>query len=106
MWVDSIVFTPVGKNLRLDIKVVGDAGAVPGAQMGMTLVWSSGLSWTFSGTTDSSGMLSFTLQKAAAGDYVATVTSLTTNSYTWDVNSGIISASYTLNGSTGKPIRR
>ena len=108
MWVDTITFNLVGKSLRVDCKVISENDAVAGAQVGMKLNCSCGRSWTFNGITDSAGMVSFTVQKAPAGDYTATATSLAAVGYYWDTTQGITSASYTLNGSssTGKPIRR
>lgn len=108
MWVDTITFNLVGKSLRVDCKLTSESGAVAGAQVGMKLNCSCGKTWNFLGTTDSAGIVSFTVQKAPAGDYAATVTGLTASGYTWDATQGITSASYTINGSTGigKPIRR
>jgi len=107
MWVDSIVFNLVGKNLHVDLKVTGENGAASGAQVSLDLSCSSGQSWSFSGVTDSSGLCSFTVSKAPVGNYVATVTSLAASGCTWDTAQGVTSASYTLNGSssTGKPFR-
>jgi len=102
MWVDSITFRLTGNTLRLSIRVAEEGGAVAGAQVAVKLVWSGGQSWNFSGTTDSLGIASFLVPKAPVGVYVATVTSLTTSGYTWDTAQGVISASYTLNRSSGK----
>jgi len=106
IWVESITFKMIGKNLRLDVKIVGESGAVSGAQVSLDLICSCGQKWTFSGTTDSSGMAYFTVSKASAGNYIATVTSLSANDCTWDIGRGITSASYTLNAPASKPIRR
>jgi hypothetical protein len=105
MWVESISFKMIGKNLRLDVKVISDSGALAGAQIGLNLTSNSGQSWVFNGITDSAGIGSFTVSKAPAGDYVATVTSLTAGSYTWDTERGVTSASYILNVSTSKPVK-
>lgn len=96
----------LGKNMRLDVKVVGENGAVSGAQVGLDLSCSCGQSWTFNGITDSSGMVVFTVMKAPAGNYEATVTSLTASGCAWDTGRGITSSSYTLNVTTGKPVKR
>jgi hypothetical protein len=106
--VNSIAFTMLGKNLRLDVKVVGESGAVSSAQVALNISCSSGETWTFSGITDSSGMVAFTVSKAPDGNYVAMVTSLAASSCTWDAVRGMTSASYTVNGSssTGKPVKR
>ena len=102
MWVDSINFRVTGKNLRFEIKIVSDSGAVTNAQVTTKLEGSAGQSWTFSGTTDNYGVASFTLQKAPAGNYVATVTSLTASGYFWNKAKGVNSASYTFDGGNGK----
>jgi len=98
MWVDSINFRVTGKNLRFDVKVVSDSAAVANAQVTTRLDGSGGQNWTFSGTTDSTGVASFALLKAAQGDYVATVTGLSASSYMWDTSRGVTSASFTLSG--------
>ena len=102
MWVASIVFRVTGRNLRLDIKVASGSGAVAGAQVQVKLVRDGSQSWTLSGTTDSSGMVSLTVPKAPAGNYVATVTGLTATGYDWDNAQGVTSASYTIGGGGGK----
>ena len=98
----------LGKNLRLDVKVVGDSGALASALVTVNLDCSSGQTWAFSGVTDSSGLCSFTVSKAPAGSYTATVSGLTAGGYIWDTERGVTSASYTVNGSsaTGKPVKR
>jgi len=95
MWVDSITFGLNGKNLRFDVKVVADSGAVAGAEVTAKLAHSSGQSWTYRGITDSSGITSFVLAKAPAGNYVATISGLTASGYNWDASRGVTSASYT-----------
>jgi hypothetical protein len=62
----------------------------------MQVTLTGGQSWTFSGTTDSYGKVSFTVRKAPKGTYAATVTSLTAAGYTWDTTKGVASATYTL----------
>jgi len=95
MWVESITFRLTGKNLNISVKVVSDTGALAGASVGLT-VSNAGQSWYFNGVTDSSGGVSLTINKAPAGTYVATVTSLTAEGYAWDASQGVTSASYTL----------
>jgi thermitase len=93
MWVDNIAFKVIGKNLRVSVKVVCSSGAVAGAQVAAQL--SNGAQkWAFTGTTDSSGTVSFTLSKAPAGSYVASVTNAAAGGYTWDATLGMTSASY------------
>jgi len=93
MWVEGIAFKVAGKNLRLSVKVVCDSGAVAVAQVAAQLT--NGVqNWAFTGTTDSSGTVSFTVSKAPAGSYVASVTSLAAAGYNWDTSLGIVSTSY------------
>jgi thermitase len=95
MWVGSITFSTKGSNnLAINIRVVSAQGAVPAASAGIDIVC-GGRSWHLSGTTDSSGVTSISIQKPPAGSYVATVTSLTASGYSWDSAQGVTSASYT-----------
>jgi inhibitor of cysteine peptidase len=96
MYVESIGFTVNGNNLVIKVRVASNAGAVSGAGVALTAARLGGASWRFSGLTDSSGTASFTIRKAAAGDYTATVTSLTLSGYVWDSAQGVTSASYTV----------
>ena len=92
-----------GKNLRLDVKVVGESGGVAGAQVAVQIT--RGVQkWNFTGSTNSSGIASFVLTKASAGFYVTSVTAVTLAGYTWDTAQGLTSASYTLS-SGGKPAK-
>jgi thermitase len=102
MWVDSIILSARGKNLFTDVKVVSDSGAVAGVNVALQLEWRGGKVWNFNGTTDSEGVVSFKLNKASSGDYLATVNSLACSGYIWDDNRGIVSASYTLTTGNGK----
>jgi hypothetical protein len=47
-----------------------------------------------SGTTNTAGMVRFSVSRASVGSYLATVTSLTRRGFTWDTSKGITSASY------------
>jgi thermitase len=101
LWVEGIVFSVIGKNLRLNINVVSASGAVAGAQVAVQLT--NGIrNWNFTGITDSSGTASFVVAKAPAGSYVASVTAITMAGYTWDTTQGVTSASYTLKRGGGK----
>jgi thermitase len=94
-WVQSIIFGVTGKNLRLNVKVGNENGPVAGAQVAVRL--NNGVrTWSFTGTTDTAGLVSFMVSKAPAGDYVAWVTSVTAAGYTWDSTQGMTSATYTL----------
>jgi len=101
LWVQSIVFGMTGRNLRLSIRVVGENGAVAGAQVAAQLT-NGAQNWNLVGTTDSSGTASFVVTKAAAGSYVASVTAITAAGYTWDNAQGVTSASYALKSGGGK----
>jgi hypothetical protein len=92
MWIDNIGFVRRGVNLFVEVKVISAAGAVSGAQVGLTLECSNGDAWNFSGTTDTAGLVKFKLGKAPDGSYWAVVTSLTCGGFTWDTGKGITSA--------------
>jgi len=95
MWVEAITFKVIGKNLRITVKSVDDAGPLCDVAVSLT-VTSGGETWHFGGVTDASGSASFTLSKPPAGTYVATVTRLSAVGYEWDSSQGVTSASYTL----------
>jgi thermitase len=101
LWVSTIAFRMMAKNLRLSINIVSASGTVAGAQVAVQLT--NGVqNWTFVGTADSSGTATFTLNKPPAGTYVASVTAVTATGYTWDTTQGVTSATYTLKGGGGK----
>jgi thermitase len=95
MWVESITFKVTGRNLRITVETVDDAGVLSGVNVALA-VTNGGQSWCFDGVTDSYGSVSFTLSKPPAGTYVAAVTSLAAAGYEWDASLGVTSASYTL----------
>ncbi|MFC1916131.1 S8 family serine peptidase [Chloroflexota bacterium] len=103
MWINSITFRGKGKNLCFDVVVVDGNAVVAGARIAVELIWNESRIWISDETTDDSGIAKFMVRRAPAGNYVATVTSLSASGYTWDTNHGIISASYTLDRSGGKP---
>ena len=98
MWVDSVRFIRNGKNLVVEVKVVTASGALPGANVGLSLECTDSQVRVFGGTTDSAGLVRFRLNKAPVGSYLATVTSLTCSGFTWDTTRGITAASYELSG--------
>jgi thermitase len=102
LWVSSLKLGMTGKNLRLDVRVTGDNGAVAGAKVSATVIANDGKIWVFVGTTDSTGAVSFTVSKPSAGSYVARVTSVSAAGYTWDTTGGLSETSYTLT-TTSKP---
>jgi thermitase len=101
MWVDSITFWMTGKNLRMSLDVVSETGPIAGAQVAVQLT--NGVrDWSFSGTTDTAGLVSFMVSKPPAGNYVALVTDAIAAGYVWDATQGSTSASYTVKGGGGK----
>lgn len=95
LWVRQISFRQVGQSLKVTVAVTSATGGVPGASVGLTVVGGS-RTWSFAGTTDSTGSVSFSLQKPPRGTYTAAVTSITLTGYAWDTTQGIVSAVYTL----------
>jgi len=89
MHVDSIDFSAkkAGKNLFLytTIKILleDNTTAVNSATVSMTLTHGESL-WNFTGDTGSDGTVKFTLLKAQAGNYTATVTEVSHPDYAWD----------------------
>jgi hypothetical protein len=98
MWVDSIHFIKNGKNLFIEVKVVTASGVLPGAKVGLSLECTNSKVWSFSGTTDTAGLVKFKASKTPVGSYLATVNSLTCSGFTWDASKGITAASYALSG--------
>jgi hypothetical protein len=96
MWVDSIRFIKNGIGLLIEVKVMTASGVLPGAKVGLSLQGSNGKVWSFSGTTNTAGLVRFKASRTPIGSYLATVTSLTCSGFTWDTNTGINSASYAL----------
>jgi len=84
MWVQSITMRRNGTNLRTDVKIASSTGAVVGATVGLRVTnITTGRIWNFSGKTDSTGLVSFSISKAPSGTYTATVTSLSATGYVW-----------------------
>jgi thermitase len=96
MWVDSIRFIKNGKNLVVEVRVVTASGVLPGANVGLRVECSSGRVWSFSGITDTAGLVKVKVSKAPAGSYQAIVTSLVCSGFTWDTSKGITATSYVL----------
>jgi thermitase len=94
MWVDSIRFTKNRRTLFVEVKAVIASGVLPGAKVGLSLEYSSGKVYNFSGTTDINGLVRFRVSKAPVGTYLARVNSLTSGAFIWDVTKGITSAAY------------
>ena len=96
MWVDSIRFIKSRKTLSVEVRIMTASGALPGAKVGLSLECSNGRVWSFSGTTDTTGLVRFKASRVSTGSYLATVTSLTCAGFTWDTSKGITAAGYTL----------
>jgi thermitase len=94
MWVDTISFSVSGRYLFIVVRVVTASGVLPGAKVVLSLKCSNGRVSRLSGTTNTAGMVRFSVRRASVGSYLATVTSLTRRGFTWDTSKGIISASY------------
>ena len=98
MWVGTISFIQCGKNLFIRVSVMTASGGLPGAEVGLSLECSNGHVLSFSGATDTNGLVKFKLGKVPAGSYCAVLTSLTCSGFTWDANKGVTATSYTLSG--------
>jgi len=98
MWVDTVWFTKCGKNLFIQVRVVTAGGVLSGAKVNLRLECSDGNVWSFSGTTDSAGLVKFKLGKAPVGNYWVAVTNLTCTGFAWDTSKGITAASHALSG--------
>jgi uncharacterized membrane protein len=96
MWVDSIRFIKSGKNLIIEVKIVTASGVLPRARVKLNLKCSNGKVWSFSGTTNTAGVVRFGVSRAPVGSYLATVNSLIRSGFIWDTGKGITSANYAL----------
>jgi hypothetical protein len=96
MWVDSIRFIKNRTNLFVEVRVLTARGVLPRAKVGLRLECSNGKVWSFSGTTNTAGVVRFRVSGAPVGSYLVTVNSLTRSGFTWDTSKGITSASYAL----------
>jgi thermitase len=101
LWVQSIDFNVAGRNLNVNVKVVGEAGDVAGAQITVQLT-SGSQNWNLTGTTDASGTASFAVTKTRGSSCEASVTAITLAGYTWDTTQGVSSASYAATKGGGK----
>jgi len=88
--VNSVAYSTSGgrygdKHLSVTIALVNDSGnPVGGASVQSTLMLGSNTSWSFSGTTESGGTVTFSLNNAPSGTYTTTVTFVTAAGLTWD----------------------
>jgi len=76
---------PRGRHLVVTVLVLGESGEnVAGALVAGTLGDGSGGQWSYSGTTSSSGTVSFQRNNAPSGDYVFKVDAVSHPEYEWD----------------------
>lgn len=92
MWVAGISWSVkvAGPNRFLyhTVSIVSDDGPVSGATVHSTLTYiSTGSTFIFSGTTDSNGVIKFTLKGASLGVYEAFVTDVSQSTYTYNAAS-------------------
>jgi uncharacterized protein YkwD len=102
IWVDSITFNPDGRYLYVDVRVVSPQ-PVDSARVSLKVQYGR-YSVSNTKTTSPDGEVTFRLYPAVVGTtYVATVTRLVRDGYTWDTTGGVTSASYALTGETTPP---
>jgi subtilisin len=88
--VSGFTYTTAGgrdgkKHLSVTVALVDDLGnPVAGASVSSLLEHDSGSSWTFTGTTDSEGTVTFSLANAPSGWYTTEVTDVAAGGLTWD----------------------
>jgi subtilisin len=73
------------RHLRVTLSVVSEGIPAAGAVVSVGLDNSNtGAFWNATGTTDSSGQVTYTLKNAPSGSYSTTVLGVTADGYTWD----------------------
>jgi hypothetical protein len=89
--VNSITYSTSGgknsdKHLSVTVSLVNELGnPVSGASVSIRIENSStGQSWVGTGTTGTSGAITFTLNNAPSGTYSTTITDVVASGYTWD----------------------
>lgn len=75
------------RHLDITVRVEADGAPVAGALVQADLTEASGGAWSYSGTTDSSGNVTFRLMKASPGTYTFTVNNISAAGYN---DSGLI----------------
>ena len=95
MWVESIAFNPAGRNLELTVRVA-DPASLSKARASLDVYRDGALVAELSGRTNLAGQMIRRIRRAASGEYLAVITSLTHRQYVWDQNEGIVSGTYTL----------
>lgn len=104
LWVSSTELGLTGKIMRLTIQVTGETGVVSSAQVTAQITCDD-RTWDFTGTTDSTGTVVFTISKPSTGTYEALVTGVTADGYEWDDSVGDNTASFTVAART-KPTKK
>lgn len=89
MSVSSIDYSTAGgknkdKDLVVTLQIDGDSGGVPNASVSITLKLNDSNYASGSGTTDSSGSITFRLRNASNGIWTTVVTNVTADGYQWD----------------------
>ena len=73
------------RHLRVTLSVVSEGIPAAGAVVSVGLDNSNtGAFWNATGTTDSSGQVTYTVKNAPSGSYSTTVLGVTADGYTWD----------------------
>lgn len=103
MWTESISYTARGRHLHTTVSTVDEEGLLRGVTVLLTIT-NGDREWRFDGKTDHSGTVSFMIHRAGVGTYEALVTGLSAEGYEWDMDSGVISADYTI--SSSKPDKK
>ncbi len=78
--VASVTYTTAKKNLKIQVQL---NPPVSGASVSLSLYRNSSLVAKYSGTTGTSGSVTFTRANAASGSYTSTVTNVTAPGYVW-----------------------
>jgi len=95
MWVQSITFTPIIRNLEIRVKV-SNLNPVANGRLGLT-IRKDGVAILFlSSYTTSAGEFAYLLRPANNGAYSVTINTLYKSSYVWDKTKGVLSGTYTL----------
>jgi len=91
----NMSYTVKGPNYTISIQVtiVDETGApVSGAVVDLSLNIPGGGTATASGTTGSNGTVTFTYRGKNRGNYVATVTNVSSSSYTYDPAANVVNS--------------
>lgn len=78
-------------DIAITVRVNSEGTPVSQALVELALTRTEGGAWFFSGVTDSAGSVTFTLKKAASGNYLATLQSLSKDNFYWDQKGSTLS---------------